>query len=137
MGNYRVCSRLQQSTRIVAGERGKLLQNLISSFLVFNNRLESLPDSVGNLQNLLGLWVFNNRLESLPDSVGNLQNLLESFGLQQSTRIVARQRGKLTEFVRSLCLQQPTKSLPDSVGQLHNLQAFYAWNNTLTTLPKQ
>ena len=43
---------------------------------VIGNRLESLPESVGNLQNLLYLDAFNNRLESLPDSVGNLQNLL-------------------------------------------------------------
>ena len=30
---------------------------------IIGNKLESLPDSVGNLQNLLHLWVFNNRLK--------------------------------------------------------------------------
>jgi F0F1-type ATP synthase delta subunit len=87
------------------------LQNLLT-LLVFNNRLESLPDSVGNLQNLLYLTVFNNRLESLPDSVGNLQNLIY---LKVSNNTI--------------------ESLPDSVGNLQNLLYLYAWNNTLTALP--
>jgi hypothetical protein len=79
---------------------------------VIGNQLKSLPDSVGNLQNLLSLYVFNNQLKSLPDSVGNLQNLL---------------------YFR--VFNNQLQSLPDSVGKLQNLLYFYAWNNTLTSLP--
>ncbi len=81
--------------------------------IVIGNKLESLPGSVGKLQNLLILHVFNNRLESLPDSVGKLHNLL---GL--------------------LVFNNRLESLPDSVGELQNLRYFFAWNNTLTTLHK-
>ena len=68
---------------------------------VIGNRLESLPESVGNLQSLLYLWVFNNRLQSLPDSVGNLQNL------------------------SPLAFNNRLESLPDSVGNLQNLLSFW------------
>ena len=36
---------------------------------VIGNRLTALPDSIGNLKNLLRLLVFNNRLTALPDSI--------------------------------------------------------------------
>ena len=81
---------------------------------VFNNRLDSLPDSVGKLRNLQQLDVFNNRLESLPDSLGNLQNLL-----------------------RLLVFNNRLRSLPDSAGKLQTLLELYAWNNTLTSLPEK
>ena len=81
--------------------------------MVVGNRLQSLPDSIGNLHNLLYLRAFNNQLKSLPDSVGNLQNLLN---LRISNNRI--------------------KSFPESLGNLQNLHYFFAWNNTLTTLPK-
>ena len=81
--------------------------------MVIGNKLESLPDSVGKLQNLIMLNVFNNRLKALPDSVGKLQNL-----------------NHLWVFNNQL------KALPGSVGNLQNLKYLYLWNNTLTSLPK-
>jgi len=81
--------------------------------MVIGNKLQALPDSVGNLQNLLDLHIIKNRLQSLPDSFGNLQSLRH-----------------LNVFNNQL------QSVPDSLGDLQSLLGIYAWNNTLTSLPK-
>ena len=40
-----------------------------------DNRLSFLPDSIGNLEKLLGLHITNNQLRFLPKSIGNLSLL--------------------------------------------------------------
>ena len=40
-----------------------------------NNKLTSLPDSIGNLPYLGGLYLANNKLTLLPSSFGKLTNL--------------------------------------------------------------
>lgn len=35
----------------------------------------TLPDSIGNLEQLEILWAFNGKLRRLPDTIGDLQNL--------------------------------------------------------------
>ena len=70
---------------------------------IYTGRLEELPQSLGsNHERIRVLIVIGNRLKSLPDSIGNLKNLLNLLGLQQPTRIFARQRGKITEFAPAL-----------------------------------
>ena len=36
------------------------------------NQLESIPESIGNLQNLVYMWIFDNNLSYMPDSFCNL-----------------------------------------------------------------
>eukprot|EP00943_MAST-04B_sp_MAST-4B-sp1_P009868 g9868.t1 len=104
--------------------------------MVIGNKLQALPDSVGNLQNLLTLWVFNNRLKSLPDSVGNLQNLLNLRVFNNRLKSLPDSVGNLQNLLNLRVFNNRLKSLPDSVGNLQNLQRFLAWNNTLTSLPE-
>jgi Leucine-rich repeat (LRR) protein len=40
-----------------------------------NNRLQSLPESIGQLANLSVLHLYNNQLQSLPESIGLLRKL--------------------------------------------------------------
>jgi Leucine-rich repeat (LRR) protein len=40
-----------------------------------NNLLHSIPDTIGNLTALKGLWLVMNPLPSLPESIGNLTSL--------------------------------------------------------------
>jgi Leucine-rich repeat (LRR) protein len=47
------------------------LQYLYCSY----NRLQELPESIGNLTNLQYLDCHNNQLQQLPESIGNLTNL--------------------------------------------------------------
>jgi Leucine-rich repeat (LRR) protein len=39
------------------------------------NKLEKLPDEIGNLTNLVYLGLNRNRIEELPATIGNLENL--------------------------------------------------------------
>jgi Leucine-rich repeat (LRR) protein len=71
-----------------------------------------LPDSIGNLINLKGLYLSNNKFSSLPDSIGNLINL---------------QKLHLSDNQFS--------SLPDSIGNLINLKILLITNNKLESLP--
>ena len=65
-----------------------------------SNKLESLPESIGNLLNLRTLCLCNNKLKSLPESIGNLLNL------------------------RTLYLSyNELKSLPKSIIRLTNLES--------------
>eukprot|EP00943_MAST-04B_sp_MAST-4B-sp1_P007571 g7571.t1 len=110
------------------------LQNLLQ-LLVINNRLTSLPDSVGQLQNLLQLWVFNNRLESLPDSVGQLQNLLNLRVFNNRLTSLPDSVGQLQNLLQLWVFNNRLESLPDSVGQLQNLLNLRVFNNRLEFLP--
>ena len=77
------------------------------------NRLTSLPDAIGNLQNLTMLDLGENRVTSLPASIGNLQNLTE----------LDLYNNQLT-------------SIPTSLGNLQNLTELDLGFNQLTSLQK-
>eukprot|EP00944_MAST-04C_sp_MAST-4C-sp1_P015100 g15100.t1 len=110
------------------------LQNLLE-LKVFNNRLKSLPDRVGNLQNLLLLYVFNNRLESLPDSVGNLQSLLYLWVFNNRLKSLPDSVGNLQSLLYLEVWNNRLESLPDSVGNLQTLLEVQVYNNRLKSLP--
>ncbi|URD82143.1 resistance protein [Musa troglodytarum] len=89
------------------------------------SRLEALPESIGELVNLVTLDLcFFVRLSSLPDSIGRLQNLqilkltfcIELEALPESI-------GELVNLVTlDLCTCPRLSSLPDSIGRMGNLQ---------------
>jgi hypothetical protein len=92
---------------------GKLV-NLIGLYVVNNNKLTSLPETIGKLVNLTLLDVSGNQLTSLPETIGEITNLTV---LNVSNNI------ELT-------------SLPETIGKLTNLAELYLGNNDLTSLPK-
>ena len=116
--------------------------------MVEANKLISLPDSVGNLQNLyfLALSITTNwhrftkilvnevfRL-SQPDIVaqkywnGQPKDLKQPISLPDSI-------GKLQNLIDLEVYNNQLKSLPSSVGNLQNLIRLLAFNNQLTSLP--
>ena len=77
-----------------------------------SNQLRRLPDSIGNLQNLLVLILWNNNLSEIPDSIGNFQNL-----------------SKLDLRHNQL------RELPNSIGNLQNLSKLDLRDNPLVNPP--
>jgi leucine-rich repeat protein SHOC2 len=102
---------------------------------LYQQKIEKLPDSIGNLTNLVSLRCVGNRLTSLPDSIGNLTNLRE-------LRLYKNQLKNLPDSIAnlqnltwlSLSLNQ-LKIFPESILSLTNLTGLLLNGNQLTVLP--
>jgi hypothetical protein len=77
-----------------------------------NQKLTSLPDSIGNLINLKEFYCNINNLTSLPDSIGNLINLQKFY-----------------------CNNNQIIFLPASLGNLRQLTDFYYSDNPIEYIP--
>jgi leucine-rich repeat protein SHOC2 len=80
---------------------------------LYQKQISKLPDSIGNLSELVSLRLVDNRLSALPDSIGNLIKLRE-------LRLYKNQ----------------LKTLPDSIGSLQNLSWLSLSLNRLTVFPE-
>ena len=88
------------------------LDSLSTLYLEWHNLIQ-LPESFSNLTNLSNLAISNNYLQSLPDLIGNLTNLIFlDLGYNQLA------------------------SIPESIGGLINLEYLFLFNNQLTSLPE-
>ena len=117
----------------IPGSIGKL-RNLMNLF-VSNNRLTFLPNSVGKLQNLLNLRASNNRLISLPESVGNLQYLTKIEVFNNRLTSLPESIGNWQSLHTLDVFSNHLTFLPDSVGNLQRLKYLWIFNNRLTSLP--
>jgi hypothetical protein len=77
---------------------------------VVGHRLERLPESTGDLHELINLWVYDNRLTALPKSINKLVSM-----------------ARLTVY---------NNFLTEIPAGLKNLEKLYAWNNDVKNLPK-
>ena len=111
------------------------LQNL-SVFNVEGNRLGSLPESIAQLQKLSMLFLNNNRLASLPESLGQLQNLRELQVANNQLAFLPESIGQLHKLYMLRLGVNRLTSLPESIGQLHALKKLDLTGNFLTSLPQ-
>ena len=79
-----------------------------------NYTQRALPESFGGLKSLVKLGVYTGQLEELPQPLGDNHK----------------------RMIVLMVIGNKLQSLPDSVGNLQNLEHFYAWNNTITRLPE-
>ena len=109
--------------------------------LMNNNLCGTIPDGIGNLSSLIGLYLSANHLTGeIPNSICELTSL-ESLGLDHNDLI-----GKIPENIGNL--ENVTQlglngnnlegNLPESMGKMSNLKFFYASDNRLSgNIPKK
>jgi internalin A len=100
------------------------------------NRLESLPPEIGRLEHLQKLELYGNRLRTLPKEVGMLRSL-------RSVALSNNQISKLPEEVCALTsltsvalLRNKLDELPEDIGLLANLETLALSENRLRGLPR-
>ena len=95
----------------------------------------NIPESIGNLANLIDLWLRNNQLSgSIPESIGNLANLKElRLRNNQLCGSIPESIGNLANLERlDLDNNQLSGSIPESIGNLANLKVLYLDYNQLS-----
>jgi hypothetical protein len=102
---------------------------------LYNYQLESLPDSIGNLNNLQYLILSNNKLEYLPDSIGNLINLQILSLNNNKLEYLPDSIGNLSNLQILSLNNNKLESVPDSIGNLINLKQLCLFDNKLESLP--
>ncbi|MDD2385988.1 MAG: C10 family peptidase [Bacteroidales bacterium] len=110
------------------------LQKLI---LYKNQFLGQLPNEIGNLTLLKEFHVFENQFQGIiPESVGNWTNL-ESFYINDNAfeGMLPNSICQHTHFNVLNISNNQFSSLPDSIGNLINLQQILASNNLIETVP--
>jgi leucine-rich repeat protein SHOC2 len=109
------------------------LSNLVSLDLR-NNELCILPESIGKLTNLTKLYLDYNRLTDLPESISNLANLtlldLDNNQLTNLTDCISN----LTNLNVLNLRNNQLANLPDSIGKITNLTRLHLDRNQLANL---
>ena len=99
------------------------------------NRLTAFPEWIGNLTELTELYLGGNRLTAIPDTVGNLTALTELYlGGNRLTAIPDR-IGNLTALTRLYLHGNRLTAIPDTIGNLTALTRLSLHGNQLTTVP--
>jgi leucine-rich repeat protein SHOC2 len=114
----------------------RVIQDRSTHLDLYQHQLDNLPDSIGNLTDLVSLRLVDNRLTSLPDSIGNLTKLRE-------LRLYKNQLGNLPASIAnlqnltylSLSLNRLTV-FPESITELTNLTELLLNGNRLVVLPQ-
>ncbi len=98
--------------------------------------LKSLPESVGNLLQLLVLRLDNNQLTALPESFGNLSQLKWLNLANNQLTALPESFGNLLQMKKLYLSYNQLISLPVEIGQLQNLIGLDLCDNQLTALPE-
>jgi len=109
----------------------------IQTLYLNNNKLTSLPTSIGSLTSLKVLYVWKNKLTSLPAEIGQLSSLKWLFlAHNQLTELPAR-IGQLEKLEQLYLQDNKLASLPKEIGNITNLQKLILSRNRLDTLPSK
>ena len=100
-----------------------------------NSDLETLPDEIGNLENLTSLTITKNKLTSLPPDIDNLINL-ERLDLDDNSLTFLPPNISNLRNLKVLDLSNNIlDKLPINIGNLRNLEVLYVHLNRLDELP--
>jgi leucine-rich repeat protein SHOC2 len=111
------------------------LTNLVNLGL-YDNQLTSLPSSIGQLISLEWLNICSNQLESLPEAIGQLTNLTELYINDNQLTSLPSSIGQLINLERLSLGGNQLESLSEAIGQLTNLKILGITNTQLVSLPE-
>jgi len=101
------------------------------------NELKELPETIGELENLIWLILNNNKIKTLPESIGNL-HLLEELHVNRNQLIeLPNSIGNLKSLVKLFLKSNRLKNLPDVITGLETLRHLALNRNLLSDLPKE
>ncbi|MBT9315187.1 leucine-rich repeat domain-containing protein [Leptothoe spongobia] len=99
--------------------------------------LTSLPNEIGQLNDLIRLDLSQSQLTSLPKEIGQLNNLAWLDLSQNQLTSLPKEIGQLNSLTRLDLSQNQLTSLPKEIGQLNKLTKLDLSHNQLTSLPKE
>ncbi|MHA1334225.1 MAG: leucine-rich repeat domain-containing protein [Promethearchaeota archaeon] len=146
-----ICSNLRFNTQFIIKEipligdlekiknydgSGLILEENHITYLTFNNcRLRILPQIVGNLNFLKGLFLKKNQIKVLPTNIGEL-NSLKILNLNDNQlHNLPNELTKLSHLNKLYLDHNNIKTLPSSIGDLALLKVLSLWGNQLATIP--
>ncbi len=97
--------------------------------------MRTLPDSIGDLENLHILDLSINSLTILPESIGNLDKLNELDVNNNQLATLPASLGNLVNLQTLKLYMNQIVSLPESIGNLTQLRYLYLSDNRIGSLP--
>jgi hypothetical protein len=99
-------------------------------------KINQLPDNIGQLSELTTLYLEKQDLTELPESITFLSNLVNLYISNNWMTSLPEDFGSLTSLsILDLGYNQ-LEYIPESIGDLVNLQYLFLFNNLLTSLPE-
>lgn len=103
---------------------------------ISNNRLDCLPKTFGQLQNLVTLNLSGNGLHELPESIASLSQLKTLDCSCNKIRALPSSLGNIIQLTSLDVSTNHLTSLPESIGFLPQLEDLRVRSNQLTSLPE-
>jgi Leucine-rich repeat (LRR) protein len=101
-----------------------------------SNELTALPESIGELNQLISLNLFSNQLKVLPKSLGQLSQLAELDVGRNDLTALPESFAQLKQLQSLTLSENELSELPESIGQLSQLTILDLGANQLTELPE-
>ncbi len=110
--------------------------NKVVGISLYECGISTLPESIGKLESLQGLYLGSNQLTTLPESIGNLSSLKRLSLSVNLLSTLPESIGNLSSLKDLILHNNQFTTLPESIGNLNSLKHLHATSNKLTTLPE-
>jgi len=99
-------------------------------------KINQLPDNIGQLSELTTLYLEKHDLTELPESFTSLSSLTNLYISNNWLTSLSENFGNLTSLIILDLGYNQLASIPESIGGLGNLEYLFLFNNQLTSLPE-